>query len=135
MVIPGATGVSYTIPAGHALGTYDYTVAIDCPTSPACADQSDPAAVAVVQQPVEVGATLRVDLDSSGTGVLFHWTDVAGAADYVLYSGTDPAATFTDEVGSSVSGSTGIGAPIPPGNLVLYRVAGRNPVCGVGPQR
>ena len=63
------------------------------------------------------------------------WTDVAEADDYVVFSGIDPTTIFNDAVGVSTSGVTGLSSPVPAGPLVFYRVAGRNAVCGVGPQK
>ena len=57
-VIGGATSVGYTIPMGHATGSFDYTVQINCPTNPSCAVESDPASVSVVAQPDGVGMTM-----------------------------------------------------------------------------
>ena len=89
----------------------------------------------VVQEPVEVGPTLMLGLDGTRTNLQFNWTDVAASSDYVVFLSTDPSVPFTAAAGSSVSGSSGLTVPAPPDPLNFFLVAGRNPVCGVGPQR
>ncbi len=131
--IPGATGVTYDIPPGHAPGTFDYSVSISCPSSPACAAESDAASVRVVQRSAVVGPTL--DVRRSGSDIRFTWTGVAGADDYVVYSSLVPSGLFPTEVGSASSGTTGLTVPPPPGTVVFFLVAGRNPTCGPGLQR
>jgi hypothetical protein len=74
-----------------------------------------------------------VDLLLTGTDLQFHWSDVSGADDYVLFASTDASVPFTSVVGTSGSGTTGVTTPIGPDSLVFFLVAGRNPVCGIGP--
>lgn len=131
--IGGATGVVYDIASGHPPGQFDYTVAISCPANPSCVDESLPAPVAVVDAPVAVGATFM--LAPAGTDIDFTWSDVTGADDYALYTSLTPIGGFTNVAGSAVSGVPGITLPVPPDPIVYYLVAGRNPVCGTGPQR
>jgi len=129
--IGGATGVTHTLLAGHAPGTFDFTVAVACPANPSCAAASDPVEVAVVANPDPVGPTLMVT--TNGSSLTFHWSDVAGASDYVVLSGTVASVPPATEVGATSSGTAGLTAPIPPGKIVFFKVAGRNPTCGVGP--
>lgn len=133
--ITGGTGVAYDIPTSKPPDLYDYTVAIGCPTSALCADESDVAAVTIVKAPVEVGDTLLVGKMNAGADLEFHWTDVLGADDYALFSDTDPAGGFSTEADSSPSGTSGISIPMPADSFIGYLVAGRNPTCGLGPLR
>ncbi len=130
--IPGATLISYTIPSSQPAGAFDYSVEISC--SGGATDESAAVQVSVVPPPGLVGATLTVG--RSAGDLVFNWADVAGADEYAVYSSTDPStATFTGLVGISPSGTTGLTAPLPSSDLVYYLVAGRNAVCGEGPQR
>lgn len=129
--LAGATSTSYMIPATQPSGVYGYSVEIECPGG--AVDESAAAPVSVVPPPGIVGPTLTVD--RSGADLMFNWTDVSSASDYVVYSSTDPAIMFSNLVGASPSGSTGLSAPIPPEGIVYYLVAGRNSVCGAGAQR
>jgi len=132
--IGGATAISHVIPSGHPVGTFDYTVEIACPGEPACSAESAPASVTVVAAPGTVGPTLDVDRVNGGADLLFTWIDVAGADDYVLLSSAGPQGTFVTQEAVAPGGSTGATIPLPTGAMVYYRVAGRNGVCGTGPQ-
>jgi hypothetical protein len=126
--IAGATAAIYDIPAGQDPGLAGYTVSIDCPTNPACADSSDPTLVEVVPEPAGVGPTLTVA--RSETELLLEWDAAAGADDYVVFSSLAPDGPFDDVTGSA--GGTALALPLPGETAVFYLVAGRNPVCGVG---
>ena len=74
-------------------------------------------------------------VDHSGTDVEFHWDDVPGTDDYVLFSSLDPSPAFTTQEGSASSGVAGITIPATPDPpLVYYLIAGRNQNFCVGPQ-
>ncbi len=62
------------------------------------------------------------------------WADVGGASDYVLFSDPLPSGGFTTQEGTASTGVTGVTIPMQAGNLVCYKVAGRNPTCGLGPK-
>jgi len=113
VLLPGATGITYTVPAGHAAGIFDYTVATTCPGSSVCDAVSGPAAVTVVPKPAAVGPTLTIT--RAGADLELHWTDVSGAADYVVLSSNVPMGTFSAEVGAGSSGTGGVTLPIPSG--------------------
>ncbi|MGD8376635.1 MAG: hypothetical protein PVF68_10890, partial [Acidobacteriota bacterium] len=132
--VPGAVGPQYAIPAFQTPGSYDYTVAIDCPANPDCNVTSGPASVSVVARPGAVGATLQLETISDGAELRFTWIDAAGSSDYVVLQSTDPSAVFTDVAGVGASGAAGLVLPLPSADLVFFRVAGRNAVCGEGPQ-
>jgi hypothetical protein len=132
--IPGATEVTYDIPSSQVPGIYDYTVEIACTANPTCDAVSNVAVVDVVQMPEEVSATLVMGKTEDGTGIELYWDDAPGASDYVILSDTDPSGAFTTEVGSASSGVTGLVLDNPEDDLLFYIVAGRNPVCGVGPK-
>jgi hypothetical protein len=75
--------------------------------------------------------------DMSGN-LLLHWTDLPGGFVYRVYESASVGPTlppFTNLVGSSASGSTGLSAPMPASNLVFYQVAAVA-TCGTieGPQ-
>jgi hypothetical protein len=106
-------------------------VAIGCPSNPSCAAESDPVEVAVVANSDPVGPTLTVT--TNGTSLTFNWSDVPGASDYVVLSSTVASVPPATEVGAASSGAAGLTAPIPPGKIVFFKVAGRNPTCGLGP--
>jgi hypothetical protein len=130
--IGGATGVTYDVAPGHAPGTFDFTVEIGCPASPACGATSAPAEVVVVARPEVVGPTLMLTTD--GVSLTFHWVDVAGTTDYLVLSDANPSVPLATEVGASPSGTSGLTTAMPPGDLVFFQVVGRNPACGAGPQ-
>jgi hypothetical protein len=126
------TGVAYTIPLGESVGTYDYTVTIDCPTTFACSKTSPVVQVSIDTPPAEVGPTLMVNKVDPG-GLSFNWTDIAGADDYVLLSDGSPGGGFLVQEGSASSGVGGLTIPSPDATR-YYLVAGRNAGCGVGPK-
>jgi hypothetical protein len=131
--IPGATGVTHTIPASHASGEFDFTVAIGCPGG--ALDESDPAAVRIVAPPANVGPTLTLTTAGAGADLVFNWADAASAEDYVVLLDTVPSGSFATITGAASSGVTGLTVPMPPGNVLYFLVAGRNPTCGEGPRR
>jgi hypothetical protein len=130
--LPGAVGVTLDVPAGSAPGLYDYTVEIGCSANPSCADSSDNVELSIVALPEEVGPTLTVGRSDTTGDLEFHWTDVASANDYVLFSDAAASGGFETERGSSASGVEGVILAVPTEDLVFYLVAGRNPVCGLG---
>ncbi len=132
--VPGATGVAYDIPGTELPGTFGYTVAIACASGGSvCDDTSNVAGVEIVQAPQEVGPTLTVDRVNGGAELEFHWTDVAGAESYALFSDSVASGAFATEEATSGSGAPGVVIPLPVENLVFYLVGGRNPTCGDGP--
>lgn len=131
--IPGANGVTQTIPASHPAGTFDFTVGIGCPGG--AMDESDPAAVRIVAPAGTVGPTLVLSRASGGADLNFKWTDTTSADDYVVLQDTVPNGAFATLTGSAVTGTTGLTVPMPPGSLIYFLVAGRNAVCGEGPLR
>ena len=132
--IPGAMGVTYTIPPSQIPDRYDFTVEIACATNPACGDTSNVASVDIVQRPSEVGSTLVASKTAGGTELEFHWSDTSGATSFVLLSDTAPSGAFATEAGSSASGTTGVTVDMPTDEVRFYLVAGSNPICGVGPR-
>ena len=132
--IPGATGVTYDIPAAQMPDRYDYTVDIACAANPACGDTSNVASVEIVPMPAEVGSTLVANKTGGGTELEFHWSDAPGAESFVLLSDSAPSGGFATEAGSSLSGTTGVIIEMPGDDVRFYLVAGRNAVCGVGPR-
>ncbi|MBI4229520.1 MAG: hypothetical protein HY608_01665, partial [Planctomycetes bacterium] len=131
--IPGATMLTHVVPSTQPAGTYAYSVDVGCAAGTGCSVTSDPVPVDVVAPPVAVGPTLQVN--RAAADLVFTWTDVAGADDYVVYSSPTPQGTFTSELGAAGSGATGLTVPIPAGDIIYFLVAGRNPICGPGPQR
>jgi len=132
--ISGATGVVHSIPPAQAVGHYGFSVEIGCATNPDCTDMSNPVEVTVLVVADEVGTTLTVDKINHEADLLFRWTDVPGAEDYVVFSDSDPTGSFEIEEGNSPSGETGLILTVPEAELSFYLVAGRNPDCGVGPK-
>lgn len=128
--LPGATAVAYDIPSTETPGVYDYSVGVSCAVNPGCAAASNVARVEIVQEPAQVGPTLMVGIAAGS--LEFTWIDVAGADDYVLRSDVDPGGGFATIEAIAGSGTDGVTVPVPGGDLVIYRVAGRNPVCGEG---
>lgn len=87
--------------------------------------------------PGRVEDTLMVTKDMSGH-ILLNWTDLPGGFVYRVYESASVGPTlppFTNLVGSSASGSTGLSVPMPASNLVYYQIAAAA-TCGTieGPQ-
>jgi hypothetical protein len=131
--IPGASSVAYAIPTGKPIGAYNYSVSIGCPGG--ASDLSAPAPVSVVTgTPGAVGDTLTLDDTPGFTSLMFHWSDIPLAADYVVLESTTKNGAFTTVTGTAASGATGLTVPMPQGAVVYYLVAGRGP-CGLGPAK
>jgi len=78
--------------------------------------------------PAEVSGLL---LGRTGTKLDFTWTDVAGADDYLVLADSGARGDFNLQVGSAVSGSGGLQAPMPSASR-YFVVAGRDGTC-IGP--
>jgi hypothetical protein len=131
--ITGATGVTHTIAADHAAGQFGFSVAIGCPGGAMA--ESDPAAVRIVAPPGNVGPTLTLRTAVAGAELVFNWVDVASADDYVVVQDSVASGPFATVAGSAPTGSAGLTIPMPPGGILYFLVAGRNPTCGEGPRR
>ena len=67
----------------------------------------------------------------------FSWVDVAGAAEYVIYSDDDPGGAFVEVVGTARTGQLPVEFPTATGTVgqpQFYLVAGQNG-CAEGPKR
>lgn len=122
-----ATLVLDPVQAGDA-GSYD------CVISDAC---SDGATVTTLAATLSVGTGtppgavtgLRITKMMGGQ-IRLNWNDVSGATDYVVYDDLFPDTGFVHEVGTATSGVIGL-TLTPPKDHRQYRVAARNPSCGV----
>jgi hypothetical protein len=84
--------------------------------------------------PGNVGPTLRLEHAGGGSQIRFTWTDTTASDDYVVFQDTLPNGPFTTVSGTAASGTTGLTAPVPAGDIVYFLVAGRNAACGEGPK-
>jgi len=100
--ITGAIAITYTVPAGHASGTFAYTLTATCSDNPAQTDTSDPVYVQVVAVPAEVPNSLLLSKISAGTQIHFSWANVSGAESYIVFSDMNPAGSFMTEVGNAL---------------------------------
>lgn len=129
--IPGATLAAYTIPAGHAAGSYQFSCAVTCPGGSAA---SQPQWITIVAPVQAVGNTLKLAKRSGGLNIAFSWGDVAGASNYSLFQDAVASGLFGAQTGSAPTGNPGVSIAMPSENLVFYKVAGANSVCGLGPK-
>ena len=131
--LAGATSLNHTVPAGHAPGTFSYTLEATCSSDPGQTAVSAPVAVEVVPMPTEV-SSLRLEKRSSGSQIHMSWDDVAGATRYPVFSDTVASGAFTTIEATGTSGVAGVDVPMAPDNVIFYRVAGENDTCGTGPK-
>ena len=89
------------------------------------------AAIPCVPQPGPVGDLSLVETPPGS--LLFTWTDTVDSDDYVVFQDTQPDGTFSTQVGTALTGATGLTIPMPATSLLYFTVSGRNAACGVGP--
>ena len=84
-----------------------------------------------------IGPVTDLDIETSdgGNHLAFTWSDATGAADYVVLEDLMPYGAFGTVCGTATSGATGLTLSSSSSDLRYYRVAGRNPTCGLGPLR
>ena len=87
--------------------------------------------IAFCEPPDEVSGLL-VSKSLDETDLIFNWTDMPIADDYVLFQDFSPDGNFDLIVGTATSGTTGITTAVPFGNR-YYLVAGQND-CALGPK-
>jgi hypothetical protein len=87
------------------------------------------AACALTPGPV-TNLALSVTLDGD---LHLTWDDVPDADDYIVFSDTMANGTFSTVVGTAASGTGGLTIGMP-AESEMYLVAGRNAVCGQGPE-
>ncbi len=133
--IKGATTLQYTIPSGHPVGLFTYTLEATCST-PSATDMSDPITVEVVKMPGEVPpSTFRLAKTGGGTQIHFTWTNILGADYYHIYQDTSANGSFTTITTTASSGTVGATVAMPSDPILFYLVAGANDTCGVGPKK
>ena len=116
-------------------GLFAYTLTATC-AAPVQSVTSEPVEVLVVEMPAEVPpSTFILKKINGGLDILMNWNDVSGAESYPVFSDSNPAGSFANEVGTAVSGVSGLTVSMPGASIVYYLVAGANDTCGVGPLR
>ncbi len=128
--IPGAAGVSYTIPSTHPAGVYDFQVAIGCPGGASAL--SAPLAITIEVVPGPVGRTLDVVPLNSYADLHFTWTEIPSASLYAVVQDSNPNGLFGLLTGMAPSGTIGLTVPMPREDVLYFLVAGANS-CGIGP--
>ena len=88
-------------------------------------------AISCVPQPGPISDLSLVETPPGS--LLFTWTDTVNSDDYVVFQDTQPDGTFSTQVGTALTGATGLSIPMPATNLLYFIVSGRNAACGVGP--
>lgn len=127
--------------AQHSLGTLpegDYVLAAQELVDPTQTGETDsvPFTVCCTPAPGPVDELTLAKIEGDGQ-IRFTWNDVAGATEYALYLHDDPDGEFTEGIGSTTSGVTGIDL-LPPdgtaGEPQFFLVTAKNG-CAESPKR
>jgi len=129
VAIPPGGIVTKTFTAGAApgsCGTASPSVGLDS------GSQSVSITITALNQVPSLGNTLSLS-KSGPSSLLFTWTDLVEATDYVVFEDVSPTGPFLPPpTGSAGTGTTGLTIPLLPASDVFYKAAGRS-ACGTGP--
>jgi len=119
-IISGATQQTYT-----ATQSGTYTVQVS--NIQGCFIESPAFNLTIYVTPTRVGDTLL--LSKSGSNLVFHWQNIAGATSYTVYRDAFPSGLFNTLVGTSTSGVTGLTVSMPIGSKIYFLVGAKNNGC------